>query len=271
MNNNPKNIRRKRVNNNVKNLKSKRVYRRRKIILVTVLLLLISVPFFLKSNLFRIDKITVKGNVFTNSQNIIQRGSLEKGENYFTISKSKAKREIKKLPYIDNVNIKFNFPGKLTITVSERVALLQIYYDEEYFLIDKDLRVLDKTKEFNPDIIKVTGINMNNYKLGSELYSNEKDISKNEFMSKFLSSKLYEYIKSLEILDDGLQLITKDNIKIMFGAFKNYDYKIRFLEGTLDKIKKENKSVSMILMEKSENPILVLDNEVEKSEIIEEN
>ena len=58
---------------------------------------------------------------------------------------------------------------------------------------------------------------------------------------------------------DSVNIKTNDDIKIAFGKLNNIRYRLNLLDSTLDYIKDEDISCTMILMDKGENPIIVTD------------
>lgn len=231
---------------------------RNRILAVLFLFFLLFLGFrVFKSSLFTIQKITIRGNTKVESRVLKEASGLNKGKPLFQPSKAQLIGNLEKVPYVDKAKIKRTLTGKVEISVTEREPLAQIYYDEWYWLLDKDLRILEKTREFHPDLLKITGMNLRDKKPGQFLFSSEKERREREVFRFVLDSELTSYIRSAELSENSLNFVTKDDIKVVFGSFNNGIYKCKELVEVLKKVETMDKKVLMILMEKGEDPIAV--------------
>ncbi|MDO5713728.1 MAG: FtsQ-type POTRA domain-containing protein [Tissierellia bacterium] len=241
----------------LKRKRRQKVRRNRLLLMLFFIFFIISGFKFFRSDIFKIQRIVIRGNEKVDSQKIQEKASLEIGKPIFHMKKNKIVEDLEKIPYIKKVKCSRSLSGKIEITVEERTPLAQIYYDEWYFLLDKDLRILEKTNEFHPDMIKITGLNMKGIKPGQYLFQDDKQIKEEELFKFILDSELAEKIQSVEFGENSCNFVSKDDIKIIFGSFTNGKYKAKQLIEVLKEIEGMDKKVLMVLMEKGKDPIAV--------------
>ena len=69
---------------------------------------------------FRVEEIIVAGSTVYSNEEIIAASGVEQGDNLFLVGVVQTSRKIsEQLPYIDDINIRWNLPDALIITVTE--------------------------------------------------------------------------------------------------------------------------------------------------------
>ena len=87
----------------------RKIIKRRRIFVLSILLLIILLCVCLFTPVFGISDISVTGNTLLASEDIIAASGIEKGENVFRISGKKAARKLSKLAYVEGAKIKRKF------------------------------------------------------------------------------------------------------------------------------------------------------------------
>ena len=124
------------------------------IIIITVVIA--SIILFLMSPLFNIKFIEVENNNIITTEEIIALSGIKEGENSFKINKFITKNNIKKNPYIEDIEIKRKLPDGIVINVKERVPtyLLEVE-DSKYAYINNQGYILEiSSMKLNLPIIK---------------------------------------------------------------------------------------------------------------------
>ena len=124
------------------------------IIIITVVIGAIVV--FLTSPLFNIKSIKVENNSIIIADEIISLSGIKEGENLFKINKFIIKNNVKKNPYIEDIEIKRELPDGIVINVKERVPtyLLEVE-DSKYAYINNQGYILEiSSMKLNLPIIK---------------------------------------------------------------------------------------------------------------------
>lgn len=126
--------------------------------------------FALYSPIFIIQSFEVQGLNKLKQEEVIIASGIQTGLNIFKFSAIRAKKEIKKIPYVKEVIIKRKLSDTVQIFVKERIPVAAVMYLGSYILIDEEGIAL----EANPDItgknlIEIKGLQMNKYVLGQPI------------------------------------------------------------------------------------------------------
>lgn len=133
----PKNKRRKKK-------RKKKHYLLRFIVLIT---LLVGLYFLLTSHLFDIQKVTVEGNSYFTSEQILSISEIKIGNNLFETKLSDVKKRLLEEPYIKNVTIKRRLPATVKIILEERTEYAAVAYGTQSVIIDSEGMVLRIAEE----------------------------------------------------------------------------------------------------------------------------
>ena len=220
---------------------------------------------FVKKQVIQVKDITVTGNDKVKTEKIIKASGLDRGAKMYEKPKTQLEGRVEALPYIKDAKLKRSLLGKVKISVEERTPIAQISFKDHYVFIDEDLRLLEKTMEFQPEYIKITGLTMKNLHLGSYLFYNDRQEDLREMLEALLKGDLVSEIQSIEIGKRGINLLTKGDIQVVFYSTKNGPYKVKQLAAVLEKAKTLDKEVTMILMDKGKDPIAVTEDVKKKS------
>ncbi|AKA70239.1 cell division protein FtsQ/DivIB [Clostridium scatologenes] len=156
-------------------LRRRKRKRIKKIFMLFVLLLSISITLCLKHPYFNIKNIEVSGNRNISSKEIIDLSRLSKGNNVFYINVRNGENNILSNPYISEVQIKRKLPSTVQINVKEREALFYNTKDNKYFIVDKNGVVLqkkDNIKEMH--LVKLDGFDYDKSEIGKVLKNDDK-------------------------------------------------------------------------------------------------
>lgn len=241
-----------------KNRKFRRIFRifTRFFIFFTIIFLIL---FAIRhSSLFKVKDINISGIEKVKREEVLRKAKLGLADKFYNISKKDRINSIKSIPYVKDVKMTFNLGGKVNINIVERKPYYQIQ-KKDYNLIDSDFRIIDTTKDKNSNLMDIYGLDIENLKVGDYILRDKDSQEKVMLLEKLRDSKfnLEGNIKSVSLLDSISNFVTVDGIKVEFGSYNNIDYKLNMLKLILEDIKNTGKNVSLIEMEKSENPIVV--------------
>jgi len=100
-----------------------------------IILLALAIALFMMSSIFNIKQIVVLNNSKILSEEIISLSTLTPGINMFKTTNKTIRSNIKANPYIENVNIKRNINGTVTLEVEERIPTYMIKFANAYVYI----------------------------------------------------------------------------------------------------------------------------------------
>lgn len=232
------------------------------IMLLLSLLFLIFILAF-KTEFFLIKNIKVTGNNKILHKTIVAISNIEKKENIFKISIKDSKKNIKKLPYIKEVEIKRKLPKTIIIDVVERKEAMQIKNISSFIIIDEEGIILDNVDEKIYGLPLLIGFEVENKSIGDNFFSDIEDINI-DFIREEEKLNLLSEMEEIHILDDEkANILLFNGIKVAFGSIDNVKYKLNLLKEVLKDLKKKELKCKMILMDRGENPIIVLEEEEE--------
>ncbi len=241
-----------------KRLRRKIIFRL--ILMLTLITILLAYAF--RSDFFNIDKIIVEGNNILSGETIIAGSGVTLGENLLKISSKDAEKSLESLPYIKVSQVKHKLPNKISIWVEERVPVLQIKSLATYMLIDKEGYVLEIQDTISETLPTIVGYNISAKKPGENIKDDGMGIKLEDFFTKDDIINISKKINTINFdLDQEINMDLNNGIGVAFGRLDNVEYKLRLLDRILMDIENRQLKCKIIIMNKGENPILVLDNE----------
>ncbi|MDR7857191.1 FtsQ-type POTRA domain-containing protein [Tissierella sp.] len=241
--------------------------RRRRFLFRLLLLMALIVTMFvlaLNTDFFIIDNIKVLGSNKTSKDIIISASSITIGENQFKISTSDGEKNIDKIPYVKEVKIKRKFPKGIIIEIIERKELFQIKELSSFALIDIDGYILDIVSTENHILPLINGYDIGDNKVGDNIFSEEENKGIIDFILEGNNLSLLGKMKSIDLVDtNNVNFLLNESIIVAFGTLDDVKYKLNLLNEILKDIEKKQISCKMILMNKGDNPIIVLNDSEE--------
>lgn len=226
---------------------SKRIVRT--IIASAVVLVLLIVAFFA----IRIDSIEVTGDVtMFNEGDIIRASGIREGDGLFWSASWSIRNSVEQnVPMTHNVKVTKSLFGKVTIYVELKPALYYCEYQDSYYAIDEQLRVLDKSSSYKKytsyGAVKVILPEIREPVVGESIvfyYTVEETDTEGETIYEVESANKYAYVsKFLTTLNESgyrneangvivsekfdVTLIYQDKYKVRFGDVTSLDIKLR--------------------------------------------
>ena len=140
--------------------------------------------------------------------------------------------------------------------------IAQIKSISSYILIDIEGYILDIRDTKDEKLPLLLGLNIDNKRSGDNIFTDVELKEIIEFMTEGHAIGLLSKIKEVNLEDnDNINIIIMDGIPVDFGTLNNVKYKLNLLDEILKDIEKKQISCKMILMNKGENPIIVLNEE----------
>lgn len=247
-----------------------RKIRRRKIFLTVLSIVIVgylTLMFMFNSSWFSINDIKVTGNKKVLSNKIALFSSIQKGENIFKVSTKDAEKSIIELPYIKDVEVNRKLPKQIIINVSEREEKIKIKDRSSFIILDEEGYILDKRENVDINLSEIIGLNIQNKTVGDNSFVDNKDQTKVGFIIESEQLDMLKDFKFVNMEDvENINILTFNEIEVVFGSVNNVKYKLGLLNEVLKDIKKRDLQAKMILMDRGDNPVLVLEDEEEKEE-----
>lgn len=203
----------------------------KKILKVLLVILFVYILFlFLESKFFFIRDVKINSDTKLINEDIINSLKKLKGESIFSYNYSIIENELLNDIRIESVNIYPKYPDIVNVDISLRKAIGLIYFNEEFYFIDRNLNIFAYYNEIDGKELPIINLpNNEDLKLVEELKLILKEISSSKLYSKI--SEIYkEEDKYVAILLDGTKIYTNEEV-----TTKKYDISNQIYE---DEIKK---------------------------------
>ena len=114
---------------------------------IIIMLLIAAVILFLMSSMFNIKQIIVTNNSKVDAKEIIDLSKLVSGVNMFKITNKSIRDNIKSNAYVENVKIKRNINGTITLDIKERIPTFMLKNENNYVYINNQGYMLEITEK----------------------------------------------------------------------------------------------------------------------------
>lgn len=191
----------------------------KKLILITIVLVVGGFIFITKAPIFNIKAITFKGNVTISSEVLLSGVSDRIGLNIFTVNEKDIKEEVLKNRYVSTVDIKRKGINTLEINITEEAPVYYINNGMELLIINNDLEVLEEVDNIEGrNLVEIKGIDLSVKDDESRVdeFNSYKNILTNfyPFISKNRESI---YLSSLDVSNIVNIIGYIGNVEIFFG------------------------------------------------------
>ena len=152
---------------------------------------------------------------------------IKQGQNILKINRKNAIKEIKRIPYIDDVKIKYKFYGKIEIQVKESENAVAVKSGKKFIYVDKNLKVLEIADK-QGDLPVAEGFSVKKNKIGSKITIDESQKFDIILLYRkiLIEKNIYKDTKKFLYDESGLTLVMKDGIKVVCGTSQDAEYKI---------------------------------------------
>ncbi len=229
-------------------------------LVLIVTLTIILVVFLLNSETFNINNISVKGNNNINKEKILHISAINRGENIFRISKKEAEENLLELPYTKSVSVKRDLPRSVDIEIIERKNKVLIRNISMYYIIDDEGYILNQIDENLESLPVVYGLKTDRIDIGDNLFLSLELEEFEDFIKEGESLDILSKMERIEIdSEDNVNIRINNGIDVAFGGLNNVKYKIRLLNEILSHSNENDLAINKIIMNRGENPIIVVD------------
>lgn len=241
----------------IKRRQRKRKIRKRRFISFLLILLLVGAGvfyYFLKTRLFPIKKIAVEGSKIYAAQEIISVGGISDKTPIMGITERSLKKKLqKKLPYVETVKIKRNFPDAVVITVSDAKEVFALRSDNGYFTLSENLRVLALLPYLPENTIEIKAKGLEPEIGNTVSFSDEQE--------EELFDSLYNHIKEKGVKLNGIDIsntvritvFVEDKFEVNLGSNENIEEKINHLTGMVKEIGNRKGKINLEMWSKSDS------------------
>lgn len=216
--------------------------------------LLVAVYAAMQSPVFRLRSVELVGADRLMLEDVLAAGGLELGANLFSINLREVRGALERIPLVDEVRLKRDFPATLVVEVSERRPVAYLSASGGIWAVDVQGYVLFKADRLtmsapvvtvSPPVEPTIGERIDHPPLASAL----------RFVAA-LSVKSRSNLSEVHAQETGITAYSRDRITIALGGGGDEVEQARVLEALLEKIDAEGLSVSRIDVSHPRAPVL---------------
>ena len=203
-------------------------------VIVVLALVMLLIP------MIKINKIVVEGNSYYDDATVAQMAGIAEGDELFGWNMQEACNAlIKAYPYASDIYISIQF-FTVKIEVVEKPTVMYTEYQDQYFSIDRDLRVLeiktDGEEAFSP-FLRVKLPTLEGIQVGQKLQfaNTEMDLSYLTALLNVLDERdLLENVTYVDFSERfSLSFILSNSVRVEIGELKEMEKKLKLLEEEL--------------------------------------
>lgn len=221
------------------------------------------------TDFFNISAIDVYGNKYYDKDYIIKNSGIKVGEKIFKIDKSKVTENVEKEVYIKSARLVYELPDRVYIETTERKEKYQVFYNNEYIVIDKDGVVLNKYKE-KSNLLTIESLTEVIYNIGDNIKFNGIDDINTIFNTlDYCTAELgSDVITKLTVAkNNSIILNTEYGTEITLNLKDDVKYEIAFALKIINDRLNNNLTVTSDLIDftKGDSPVYIEDYQMEEN------
>lgn len=222
----------------------KKVNNSKVVIIFSFLLIIVMLLYtVLNSQMLNSKNIEINGSKYVKSEDIIKILDIKDDKNIFRYNINNMEKILLSNKYIDKIKIKRKLPNTLSINITEKDIVANLYNGEVYCYIDKNGTFIDKFDEDNKDdnIIKVNiDYNLDNLQnINFDNKENEKSLL--SLIDYIKEESIYKKIKSIDMTNaNTINIYTKDDVHVLLNKGEELKYNVSRLAAILSDLQNKN-------------------------------
>lgn len=171
---------------------------------------------------FPIKRISVSGSEIYNKKQIIQASKLSTDDNLWVVSEKTIEKNIrKKLPYVDNVELKRVLPDAVVLTITDAKEYAYYQSGEKYYILSDNGYILKEQTEQPQNVFKIVTQGISGKVSDKAVYKNS---TEEETVNTLITALNNEKLNIDEIdVSDMINITVKVSGKYVVNLGKN-DY-----------------------------------------------
>lgn len=197
---------------------------------------------------FKVEDITVTGNVRYSQEKIITASGIEHEDNMFLMNKYDISDAITSaLPYIETVQIRRALPDGIVIAVTECSAPAAVNHNGKCWLLSAQCKVVDsKPLSAAAQYAQVTGLTLTEAQVGSYITVAEESESSAALLKELLTllakKNMLADVQRIDLGDDALLTLRYlDRFEVTMRRDADLDYKLAYLLAVVERLEVNEK------------------------------
>lgn len=183
-----------------------------------------------------IESVEVINNNYYSEEEILKAAQIKR-QHFLDWNFISAKRGIKDLPYINDVRLKYHFPGKIQINVSEKVPFAYVDFKGTYLCINEQAQVIEQTQEHYQEIPMIEGLEIESFKSMQTLPIKNQDtwLVAQAIVKELVEHNYGHKVSRIDVHNLQEIHLYVDKLDVIIGSIDYFDDKIEVLKQVHDK------------------------------------
>ncbi|MBO8128616.1 MAG: FtsQ-type POTRA domain-containing protein [Peptococcaceae bacterium] len=189
-----------------------------------------------RSPLFEIQALVVKGNRLLTKEEICAAAAIVKGTHIFKTKLAAAEKRVEALPLVKDAEVHRDLPSTVVISVRERQPLALVYIDGAFWEVDEEGIPLRKAELISQELPVITGITVD-----------QPDFNRLLEVASAVPTELRTELSEIHInADDEISVFTIDGIEVRLGQAEALENQILVMREVLRQIRQNGQRVLYI-------------------------
>jgi len=222
-----------------------------------VLLILVSGYILLKSPVFEVRKVMVRGNHFLNEDLVRSVADISPGINIFKADLEGVASNLKKVPMIRESSISRSLPSTVIIEIIERVPLGLLLTNDGLIEVDEEGVYLTKGGAGTPGLPIITGVQGDMAGAGPGQVVRAERLGEALIIISELPRDVTSNLSEVNLDKDGqVKLYTVEGIQCRFGLASEVREKGAILSQIITELRKQGARVNYIDLSCADQPVI---------------
>ncbi len=186
---------------------------------------------------FKVEKIKVSGSKLYTSKDIVSASQITTDDSWFFLSEEEIENNIrKKLNFVDNVELKKEFPNKVQLIVTDAKEYACYKSDDKYFILSENGYILKEQNEMPENVFEIITRGLKGKPGEKAKYANVTEEQIVIDLIEFLHSSDIS-INEIDVTSTmQIKLKIEDKYTVYLGKNEYIEDKIKHLKGMLKAI-----------------------------------
>lgn len=197
------------------------------------------------SPIFVLQTVNVQGNRYVTSEDIMRIGGIQVGESMFSLNTAAIRQTLMKDLRIEQATVQRSLPGRLDISISERVPIAMIGCDYGYIEVGKDGIVLDAHRNLREMPVPiVSGVSAGDLFVGDVIAD-----SQIKLVLQFLASlpeDTLAMLSEVSIADPDDVMVYAGSVQIRLGDLDELANKADVTESVINELKRTDRPIEYV-------------------------
>ena len=194
---------------------------------------------------FRLEEVEVTGSTHYTQEEIVTASGLEPGDNLYLMNKYAVAERIRRLPYVETVQIRRRLPATITVRVTETNHVAGIVQGGDLWLVSPNLRLLEKLPASLCDsYCLIRGVTLTEPAVGAAARIPEEGRAAplQQLLTALSSKDMTDETNVIDLTDEtAVTLEYAQRFRVLVPARTDFAYKMEYLKAVVGKLENNEK------------------------------